>query len=980
MSAKKAMKRVKVNTHVDRTAEDVDDEKDLGENTFYVAGIGGSAGGLEAFEQFFRSMPEDTGIALVVISHLDPTRKGSMPELLQRYTNMPVTEATEGVKVEPNHVYVIPSNKDITISHGELNLSEPLSPRGPRMPIDLFFRSLAIDQGKMGIGIIFSGMGTDGTLGIKAIKEKLGMVMAEEPTTARFDSMPKSAINTGVVDYIASPADMPKYLLEYTKVSHDFIKEGPGTLKNYTLIDRIFTLIENRTGHDFSSYKMTTISRRIERRMSVLQLKDTLEYARYMENNHDEVEALFKELLIGVTSFFRDSEAFQVLEKTAISEMLKNKPDGSVIRIWVPGCSTGEEAYSIAILMAESLGHRKDKVQIFATDIDREAIEAARKGDYPDNIIADVSRERLQKFFIAEDGHYKVKKDIRDMVVFAEQDVIEDPPFTNLDLVSCRNLLIYLKSEVQNKVLLLFLYALNPGGILFLGPSESVGHLNNAFAALDNKWKVYRRREYLSKKELAATIPVATSPPIERASAQVMKVEPAITQTAQALLLEYFSPPAVLINAGGDIIYVNGHTGKYLEPSPGKAVMNVHFMARKGLAADLSIAVNRAEKEKKEVVVKGLEVQTNGDKQAINLIIKPVAYPEALKNYLLVVFQDVEAKKLKVGGKGAITLDRCKEVTEELIYTKQRLQSTQEEMSASQEELRSVNEEIQSTNEELQSTNEELTTSKEELQSLNEELITVNSELQAKIDDLSRASNDMNNLLNSTEIATIFLDNHLKIMRYTPASTRVVNLIPGDIGRPFTDIAANITYEHVAADAKKVADNLAPVEREIRMKDGCWYYMRIIPYRTVENVIDGVVLTFNEITKLKCLEESLTSARNYSENIIATIREPIIVLGNDMKVISANRSFFRDFKADADNTIGHDLFELGNGQWDIAELKKALKEILPRKKEMNDFKVEHDFPNIGHKVMMLNAREIKSEDNNGLILLAIEDISGKQHS
>jgi two-component system CheB/CheR fusion protein len=719
---------------------------------------------------------------------------------------------------------------------------------------------------------------------------------------------------------------------------------------------------------------MTTISRRIERRMSILQLTDTRDYVRYLENNIGEVDALFKELLIGVTSFFRDLEAFQVLEKTAIPEMLKKKPDGSIIRVWVPGCSTGEEAYSLAILLAESLGHRKDKVQIFATDIDRDAIDVARKGDYPDNIIADVSRERLKKFFVTEeDGHYKVKKEIRDMIVFAEQDVISDPPFTNMEIVSCRNLLIYLQPDVQNKILLLFLYALNPGGILFLGPSESVGQLNTAFAVIDNKWKIYRRQTYLSKKDMAATLPIAVSSPVERANIHVMKTEPAIANMAQSILLEYFSPPAVLINANGDIVYVNGHTGKYLEVAPGKAAMNVFTMARKGLAADLSIAVKRAEKEKKEVVLKGLEVHTNGDKQAINLLVKPIIYPEALKNYMLVVFQDVEVKKHRVGEGETITLDRCKEVSEELLYTKQRLQTTQEEMSASQEELRSLNEELQSTNEELQSTNEELTTSKEELQSLNEELVTVNSELQAKIDDLTRTSNDMNNLLNSTEIATIFLDNHLKIMRYTPSATKVVNIIQGDIGRPFTDISSVIDDE-IVNDAKKVADDLTPVEREIRIKDGRWFNLRIIPYRTTENVIAGVVLTFNDITGLKRLEGSLIAARNYANNIIATIREPLIVLDSDMKVISANQSFFRDFKETPADTIGQDFFELDGGQWNIPELKKALKEVLPLEKEIEDFKVDYDFPKVGHKVILLNARVIESEDNKGLILLAFENM------
>jgi two-component system CheB/CheR fusion protein len=944
---------------------------------FYVVGMGGSAGGLEAFEKFFSNIPPDSGAAFILVSHFDPSKKGMMPEILQRFTKMPVMQAEDGMKVRPDNVYVIPSNKNLSISDGVLKLSE--LPSGLKMPIDFFFRSLAKDIGERCVGIIFSGMGTDGTLGVKAIHEKMGLVMAQDPGTTEFYSMPQSAISTGVVDYVAPPEDMPNRLIEYLGASMELQKKvGIKTAKGPSALDDIIALIRERTGRDFSFYKQNTICRRIEKRMSLLQLKDVYGYVDFLKNNPSEIDDLFKELLIGVTSFFRDPEAFETLKDRATPLMLEHKPANSVIRVWVPGCSTGEEAYSIAIVLAESVGLKKDKIQIFATDIDRESISVARNGVYPRNIESDVSNERLQRFFINEEGGYRVKKEIREMIVFAEQDVISDPAFTNLDMISCRNLLIYMNPDAQKHVFATFAYCMNAWGILFLGSSESIAVYGDLFSTVDRKWKIFERNEYMPKGIIMDEMPIRTPIPGAGTNIQEMKIGQNITELAHQAIMENIVPPSVFIDRKGNIIYINGRVGKYLEPAPGRAQMNIYLMARKEISTQLSMGIEKALREKREVVLTGLEVKVNGHKQAVNVTIKPIGYPEALKGCLFVAFQDVEEKSAatETEPKKRSSVGECNDLKEELDFTRQKLQNVLEEMHASQEEQRSINEELQSANEELHSTNEELMTSKEELQSLNEELVTVNSELHAKIDDLTHLNNDMTNLFNGTEIAVIFLDNNLNIKRFTPTATKIVNLIPSDIGRPITDISTEIKDERMAEDAQKVIKTLTPIDKQLKTSGGLWYQLHIIPYRTVDNVIDGAVLTFNDITSIKKLEASLGIAKDYAENIIATVREPLIILDGHMDVVSANQSFYRDFKVAPGETVGKQFFDLGNGQWNITSLREKLEKVLPEEKSFADYRVEHDFPRIGRKVVMLNARIIQSENAN-LILLAIDDVTNK---
>lgn len=837
----------------------------------YIVGVGGSAGGLEAFERFFAGIPPDTGVAFVVIQHLDPTHKALISELLQRSTKMPVWEVEDGMVAEPNHIYVIPPNTDISIADGILHLNEPSERHGVRLPIDLFFQSLAADAGEKSIAVIVSGMGTDGTLGLKAIKEVSGVVMAQSPDSAKFDGMPRSAISTGQVDYIAPIDDLPKELVAYVKHAPRLSVETSETdTRPAGGLDKILRMLKVRTGRDFSLYKKSTLYRRIAKRAGIHQIDGVSEYAGFIEENPEELDVLFQEFLIGVTRFFRDPEAFEYLQDQIIPDLVKGKARGSAIRVWVPACSTGEEAYSIAIILRECVDKlRPDadlKIQVFATDIDAQAIEVARKGRYPANIEADVPPERLQRYFTPTDDGYLIKKIIRETVVFAPQDLTADPPFTKMDLVSCRNLLIYFSSELQKKVLPIFHYALNPGGILFLGTAESIGSSEELFTTIDSKWKVFRRKETTAARAHMMEIPFRT-PSIETPKFEKMETAEAtmdIQEALQRTLMELYAPPAVVVNVNGDIIHVSGKTGKYLEPAEGTANLNINAMAREGLRLELPGAIHRAASQRGVIALKGLNVKTNGDYQKVDVTVIPLTQAAGFGELLVVTFKDVVLSEAVETGPSAEADARYVEMEKELAYTKERLQTTLEEMDSTQEELKSANEEMQSTNEELQSTNEELTTSKEELQSLNEELVTLNNELQSKVDDLTALNNDVVNLLNSTQVATIFLDSELRLKRFTPAVVGTFNLRSIDIGRPITDITQNLQYETIEQDVAKTLDTLATYERQVESTDGRWFIMRIMPYRTLDNVIDGVVVTFSDITPLKRLEDSLRASDHLS--------------------------------------------------------------------------------------------------------------------
>jgi two-component system CheB/CheR fusion protein len=854
---------------------------------FPIVGIGASAGGLAAFEAFFSGMPADTdpGMAFVLVQHLAPDHKSILTDLIRRYTRMQVYEVTDGMTVLPNCAYIIPPNRDMAFLNGTLQLMEPSAPRGQRLPIDFFFRSLAQDQRERAICIVLSGTGSDGTLGLRAIKGEGGMAMAQNPASTEYDGMPRSAIATGLVDYELPPAEMPLQLIAYA--AHAFGKpfrpiSAPAP-KAENAMKKIFILLRAQTSHDFSQYKPSTIHRRIERRMAVHQLETIDRYVKYLQQSPAEVESLFRDLLIGVTSFFRDPEAFEALEEQVIPQLFANKPAGKLIRVWVPGCSTGEEAYSIAILLAERQETMKQsyKVQIFATDIDSQAIVTARAGVYPASIAVDIAPERLARFFAAEpDGSaYRIHKGIRDMLVFSEQNVIKNPPFSKLDLISCRNLLIYMGGDLQKKLIPLFHYALNPGGFLFLGTSETVGEFGNFFAALDRKSKLYQRKEDFQGAQrlaLGRFLPPMTA--LEEAGPQpagktAFHAKIPLRELTEQSLLQQIVPAGALVNGQGDILYLHGRTGMYLEPAQGEVgINNILKMAREGLRRELTTALHKAARTKQIVRHPGLRVRTNGDFTTVNLTICPLAAgPTAMPvvPLYLVILEDAppldpeQAQKAalhaiaEADGPDTDAEVRIAVLKQELRAKEEYLQTANEELETSNEELKSSNEEMQSVNEELQSTNEELETSKEELQSVNEELATVNAEMQSKVTDLSRANNDMNNLLAGTGIGTVFVDHQLRILRFTPTATRIINLILSDVGRPVGHIVSNLVgYSRLVADVQAVLDTLVPKEVDVQTAEGKWHTMRIQPYRTLDNVIEGAVITFFDTTEVKRTEET----------------------------------------------------------------------------------------------------------------------------
>ncbi|MFX1258887.1 MAG: chemotaxis protein CheB [Promethearchaeota archaeon] len=976
--------------------KEIQKEKVLEENTdndsneasfgFPVVGIGASAGGLEAFEQFFSNIPIDTGMAFILITHLDPTHKSILSDLIRRYTRINVVEAEENMQIKPNCAYIIPPNRNMTISKGRLHLSEQSISRGIRLPIDHFFRSLATDLKEKAIGIILSGSGTDGTLGLREIKGIGGMTMVQNPESAKYNGMPRSAINNVPVDYILPTNKLPEKLIAYVKntfyKAKSEIVDSPLDFKDY--LKHIFDLLRFQTGHDFSAYKENTLIRRIERRMTISHFTQIANYIKYLKENPSELKSLIGDLLIGVTNFFRDKEAFISFQEKVIPVLFKNKSLNQRIRVWIPACSTGEEAYSVAIMIQEQVNLlKKDyKIQIFATDIDDKAIEKARLGIYPNSIAVDVSAERLKKFFILKNEFYQIKKSIRDNIVFAVQNVISDPPFSNVDLICCRNFLIYLVPEIQKKLLSLFYYSLNPSGFLFLGNSESVSGFSNFLHVIDRKWKIFQKKEItISSNRIIKHFPPLVHNNFKKNLSGSPKENRKISyrDLMEKLLLKAYSPPSVIIDENNNILYVYGHTGKFLEPSIGKANLNILKMARNNLKMELNMSIRKVSLKKKEVRAQNLKVQINGDSILINLIVSPIYGVASMSGLKLVRFEEISSERAKIKKKiitespKDINLKRIKQLEEELKATKQTLQTTIEELETSNEELKSTNEELQSTNEELQSTNEELQTSKEELQSLNEELNTVNAELDFKITELTQSNDNMKNLLDSLEIGTIFLDSQFNIKFFTPPSTEILNLIITDIGRPIHHISSNLRYNQLLIDVQNVLKSLIPKEIDVQTNNNNWFTMRIIPYRTIENVINGIVITFININKRKRAEQKVQEARKYAENIVNTIREPLIILDQELRVLTANKSFYKIFQVSPGETENRFIYNLGNGQWDIPKLRELLEEIIPKNKKFENFKIEHDFETIGKQVMILNARQIVTEEKGqNLILLAIE--------
>lgn len=951
-----------------------------------IIGIGASAGGLEAFEQFFKKMPFDSGMAFVLVQHLDATRESILCDLLRRFTPMEVFQAEDGMAIGPNCVYTIPPNRVMAIMHGRLHLLKSPKPHHLQQPIDYFFQSLAQDVKERSVGVLLSGTGTDGTLGLKSIKEAGGIAIAEDPECAKYDGMPKNAITSGVVDEVLPPGKIASRLIAY--VQHVFTQSRPKTSSPRTdaseHLQKVFLLLRSQTGHDFSLYKRNAILRRVERRMAIHQIQEMATYVRFLQENRGEVDKLFKDLLIGVSNFFRDPQAFEALQEKVIPQIYENRPPDRDVRIWIPACSTGEEAYSIAILMLEYIKKLNVdyRIQVFATDIDNDSIEVARMGKYPASIAADVSADRLKQFFTTEDSVYQVKKSLRDMLVFAVQDIAKDPPFSKLDIVSCRNLLIYLEPGLQKKLFSLFHYALNENGYLFLGTSETVGDQVDLFTTIDGKWKVFQRKGIVFSQSAIARIP--TVQPTLPIAGKIKEKLPHMPETVSLRemverdMLQSYTPACVIIDEKCRVLYIHGQVGNYLEPAAGEASLDILKMARRGVKTELTTAIHRVLKEKKEIYREGLRVKTNDGFLVFNLKIESIKNPPSLRGLLKVVFETVfpyRTEKLEETDDSIQDENlRIAELEHELISTREYLQSTIEQLETSNEELRSTNEELQSSNEELQSSGEELETSKEESQSVNEELITVNAELENKMLELSRAKDDLSNLLSSTEIGTVFLDTELKIRLFTPSASKAINLIQIDVGRPLSHIVTNLKYDRLIPDIQDVLDTLVRKEIEAQTHDGIWYLVCIVPYRTAENLIDGVVVTFVDITTSKQLELEAMRNRLFAENIFNTIRESMVVLDGELKVVSANLSFYKILAESPEKCAGKKIFELGGNRWDIPEFQALLRNILPEKTTIENYRIEYEIETVGKRTMLLNARQLKGEaGEKAMILLAIED-------
>jgi two-component system, chemotaxis family, CheB/CheR fusion protein len=966
-----------------------------------VVGIGASAGGLEAFTRLLKDLPTNTGMAFVLVQHLDPTHPSMLTEILARSTEMPVSAIKTSLAVEPDHVYVIPPNTNLVILHGVLNLLPREEIPRQHLPIDYFLNSLAEDQGSKAIGVILSGNASDGTLGLQAIKAAGGITFAQNPESAKFDGMPRHAIAAGDVDFVLPPQEIAKELALLGRHPYLLAAKAQKTdnllLNDQDNLNRIFSLLRAATGADFSYYKPTTVKRRIMRRMVLHNIERVTGYVKYLQHNPVEIKALSQDILIGVTSFFREPEAFQLLKAVVFPNLIKKISADTPLRIWVPGCSTGEEAYSIAISVLEFLEEQalNHPIQIFATDLNATAIEKARGGIYPESIMQDVTLERLRRFFVKVKSGYQISKTVRNLCIFAEQNIIKDPPFSQLDLISCRNVLIYLGPVLQRKVIPIFHYALKPTGHLLLGTSESVGPFLDLFALQDKKYKIYAKKGALTPLNFdfapieEATTGLEDHKGMNHTGTDLWNNYDALKEADRIMLAKY-APAAVVVNDKLEVLQFRGQTDPYLTHSPGLASLNLFKMIRPGLSIELHKAIHLAGKEQRPVRKEGLQVHENGQSRNLNFEVFPFKDPAQETHCFLIVFEEVSLQAAAASEKatsdpvepeiqpdGAYQLNQLKQ---ELAATIEYQQSIIEQREAANEELRAANEEIQSSNEELQSTHEEMETAKEELQATNEELTTVNDELRNRNLEINQVNNDLNNLLSIINIPIVILGNDLRIRRFTAMAEKVLNLIPTDAGRPLSDIKPNIDLPQLEQMILEVVDTLVIQELEVQDRWGRWYSLCIRPYKTFDNKIDGVVMTLFDINTLKPSLEQLQDSRDLVA-IVETIREPFLVLDAGLRVKLANPSFYRIFQVTPSDTKNQLIFTLGNGQWDIPVLRALLEEILPKNTSFQDFKVDHHFQQIGHKVMLLNARRIVGEGNlTPLILLSFEDITGEESS
>ncbi|MCC5635545.1 PAS domain-containing protein [Nostoc sp. CHAB 5844] len=965
---------------------------------FPIVGIGASAGGLEAFTQLLSHLPTDTGMGFVLIQHLSPDQKSLLAEILSQRTQMPVLQAQNEMVVEPNHVYVIPPNAMMTISGGKLQLSPRQKFRGHVMSVDTFFFSLAEERGSKAIGVVLSGGDADGARGLEAIKEAGGITFAQCEDTAQVSSMPNTAVASGQVDFVLTPQAIAQ---ELGKLSRHLYVSYPVPEKSAEVIptegdslSSIFSLLKTATGVDFNYYKQTTLKRRILRRMILYKLDRLEDYLHYLQDHPEEVKALYYDVLITLTNFFRDPEAFEALKIKIFPIITRERNSDFPIRIWVAGCSTGEEAYSMAICLLEYLHNQgiKRPIQIFATDINEVAIEKARNGIYKHSQLVDVSADRLQRFFVPVEGGYQISKPVREACVFARQNLISDPPFSRLDLITCRNVLIYLGSAVQKKLFPIFHYSLQPTGFLMLGTSETVGEFSDLFGLIDRKYKIYSRKMAVARLGIElipnnyAMETINSEPLVREETGNELEMQ----KVADRIILNQYAPVGVIIDNDLEIVQFRGQTSPYLQLPSGRPSFNLLKIAKEELRLELRTAIHQAKKRKEAVRKDGIQVRDNEQVKLVRIDVVPFEAPVPVGSYFLVMFTEMTALAMPTAGiassmsdvadttkrrKQADNEDEIHQLRKELATTKEYLQSIIEEQQATNQDLRAANEEILSSNEELQSTNEELETAKEEIQATNEELNTINDELQRRNVESTQVSNDLQNLLSSINLPILMLGGDLRIRRFTPVAETIFNLIASDVGRPLSDIKHNLNIPDLEQQILEVINTLNFKALEVQDHEGHWYDLRIRPYRTIDHKIDGAVVVLVDIDQLKRSARQITAARDYAEAIVATVRESLVVLDTDLRVITANQFFYEKFQMSAEETEQHLIYEIGDGQWNILQLRSLLEDILPQQSQFQDLEVEHDFAQIGHKIMRLNARKLSHIHDAPMILLVIEDIT-----
>lgn len=970
-------------------------------NTFPVVAIGASAGGLEAYTEFFRALSPDLGMAFVLVQHLDPSHDSLLPDIISKATRMPVDQVRAGMRIRPNWTYVIPPGSLMAVKEDVFTLAPRGEEAGQHLTVNFFMRSLAEQRKSRAIGIVLSGTGTDGSLGLEDIKAEGGITFAQDPASAKYDGMPRSAIASGCVDFVLPAKEIAQELQRIH--SHPYVRQVPD--KDSVEVERppshandfkgVLEQLRKSSGVDFSQYKPSTIERRVLRRMVILKLDSVAHYAKYLKEHLEETEKLYDDVLIPVTSFFRDFEAFEALKKRVYPAIVKDQRNKGTIRMWAPGCSTGEETYSLAMTLLEFLGDKASsyQIQLFGTDLNDKGIQKARAGVYRESIAEEVSKERLQRFFVKVDEGYRVNKGVRDLCIFAQQNLAVDPPFSQMNLVACRNLLIYMGPALQRKIVPILHYALKSSGFLILGKAEGVAGFQNLFSPVDAKHKIFAKTATASRLHYDFSQPhfPAEEEAANKAAEPRGSAQPEIDVQAEAdrLVLKQYAPVGVVINANMEVLQFRGRTTPYLEPAPGKPSVNVLKMARDGLALELRSLINAARKKRAPVKKDDVVFEVDGHNLIINISVSPLGGKGAShERHYLILFEDVTSRaaasvkdRSQKRSKPAEEKREFKRLRQELVEAQEALRSAVESEEAVKEEFQSANEEILSSNEELQSTNEELETSKEELQSTNEELHTLNAELQNKNAELHILNNDLSNFLNSTQLPVVMLDRTLRIRRLTPNADKLLKAVSSDVGRKVSDIRLNVKVSDLEQIINKVLTNLQPEIREVQDRHDAWHSLSVLPYRTIDNKIDGVVMVLQDIDAIKKANRQLKRSSEFFDGVVNTIRQPLLVLDSDLRVMSTNESFLHTFDVTREQTINKFLYRLGNEQWNIPKLRALLEEVLPKDQAVVNYEVEHDFQSIGWKKMVLNARRlIQANERQAMILLAIEDITERKRA